>query len=178
MNLIKLTNVSNFNEARRKKLDEALDLLDRVLASQAFKQGVLNFGYSEKLNGHTLRRTQFRMNQGLSNQQIYELLLSGKDKFEKEPDGLIEVDLALAMQRHNGVLGFTYPNVVRVWINSWFFDSAKLSEIAGNIMHEYCHKSGFEHEFKSTSLRPYTVPYAIGYLVRDLAARMPKGSAI
>jgi hypothetical protein len=41
-------------------------------------------------------------------------------------------------------------------------------------MHEWLHKIGFSHAVKDTPERIYSVPYAIGYIVKGIAREMKK----
>jgi hypothetical protein len=53
-------------------------------------------------------------------------------------------------------------------INTRFSSTASVADIAGNIMHEYCHALGYEH--KGNKVTPYnlkSVPYVLGYACRD-----------
>ena len=58
------------------------------------------------------------------------------------------------------------PN--RVWTNDKFFTTNSLGKVAGNIVHEWTHKLGFEHDFNSTARRNYSVPYAVGNIIQEL----------
>ena len=61
------------------------------------------------------------------------------------------------------------PDTSVITSNRRFFDNFTPAEIAGNLAHEWMHKIGFDHDFNSTSRRPYSVPYAVGDLVESLA---------
>jgi hypothetical protein len=41
-------------------------------------------------------------------------------------------------------------------------------------MHEWMHKIGFTHAVTWSKDRDHTVPYAIGYLIEELAAKIPQ----
>lgn len=172
---VKVNNARDFSEKRKAKLDKAIALADKVVNSELFKQRILNFRYTYSSGRWWWKKwytvPAFRWNDGLSNQQVYNLVMSGKEH-GSQADSEIDVDITLVMARHNGVLGYTYPDTLRTWIYSWFFDSADLSEIVGNIVHEWCHKVGFDHEYNRTSLRQYTVPYGIGYIAEEIAERI------
>ena len=65
-------------------------------------------------------------------------------------------------------IGYTYPDVLRIWMNTKYFDSYTPSEVAGNVFHEWTHKLGFEHATTHSVSRDSSVPYAIGYLIKEL----------
>jgi hypothetical protein len=91
---------------------------------------------------------------------------------ELEPDETPEdneADIFLKIDRTDkpGVIGYTYSNTKWQWIYSRILREWGAQDIAGNLAHEWCHKIGFEHESSWTSKREHSVPYAIGYYVRD-----------
>ena len=53
-------------------------------------------------------------------------------------------------------------------MNTKFFNPYTPAEVAGNIFHEWTHKLGFDHDVIYTSERNATVPYALGFLIREL----------
>jgi hypothetical protein len=84
---------------------------------------------------------------------------------DREIDALIDVGYGTA-------IGYTFVGSRWQWINSWFLNSAKPHDIAGNIFHEWSHKLGFSHSFNRHPKRDYTVPYALGYIMRDMAKKL------
>jgi len=146
-------------------LSAATALIEKVMNSEEFKQAVLNFSYAGVPG--------FVQNNGLDNQQLYDLLMSGAEALPTQTaaDHVMDFDLEMYTGRAS-VLGYTNPGTLTVWINSNFYDYATVNEIAMNLTHEWCHKMGFDHDYYNTARRPYSVPYGIGYLVRDLGAKM------
>ena len=57
-------------------------------------------------------------------------------------------------------------------MNTKYFDRYTPYQVAGNLTHEWLHKMGFTHDSAATSTRPYSVPYAVGYIVRQLAGEL------
>jgi hypothetical protein len=55
-------------------------------------------------------------------------------------------------------------------MNTKYFYVYTPYQVAGNLTHEWLHKLGFDHDVASTPARPYSVPYAVGYILRDLAS--------
>jgi len=47
--------------------------------------------------------------------------------------------------------------------------------VAGNLAHEWTHKIGFDHK---SAAEHDSAPYAIGYIVDELAAKVLKGSKL
>lgn len=170
--MIKVTILStDFTAPQNEKLLNAGKLLERVLNSTEFAQDVLDFQYSYTTGmlwwKNNYISTRFRWNNGDTNGKILDKILAGNE-LDTGDDG--ELDCKITLYTGDaGVLGYTNPNTLKTWINSHFFNQASLADVAGNIAHEYCHKIGYDHEFNYTSLRQYTVPYAVGYLVARLA---------
>jgi hypothetical protein len=153
----------NFTDAQEQKANAAMDLLKRVVNSEEFKLAVLNYTWKGK--------KQFSDNQSLSNEQIYEAIMAGAEILNPVADHVMNLDLTIYKPTFFGrnVVGYTYPYTPRIWMNRNFFNRFTPGEIAGNMTHEWCHKIGFTHDYSSTARRPYSVPYALGYLIRDMA---------
>lgn len=104
----------------------------------------------------------FTENNELSNEKIYEYLKSGRDKFNVKKDFDIDIDVTLYNNPDSNVIGFTYPNTWRTWINKKYLDSESHKFLAGHILHEYLHNMGFNHYGEHST----SVPYQLGELVR------------
>ncbi len=158
---VKLDN--QFTASQEDKIQAASHLIKRVVGSAAFKNRILN----HKFNG----RKAFNDNDGLSNAQIYKKIVEGSEMLSPGIDN--QMDLSLEVYRAaNNTVGYTYPSELRVWMNEKFLNANKPYKVTTNMVHEWLHKLGFKHASASTPTRKYSVPYAIGYLVRDLAKRM------
>jgi len=159
-------NVRMFQMSRMKeeKILDAVELLRKVFVSAEFKQRILNHQFYGK--------KKFLKNKGLSNLEIYNLILSGVEQLHPYRNNAMDLDVQLYTDYHSTVLGFTRPNTGRIWINSKYFNRHSPARIAENLMHEWLHKVGFDHDYRQTRDRKYSVPYAIGYIVGELAARM------
>jgi hypothetical protein len=80
----------------------------------------------------------------------------------------MDVELEL-YQNTSNTIGYTYPHTSRIWMNSKYFNKYTPVQVADNLFHEWLHKLGFDHAIKYTLRRNYSVPYAIGYLMEELA---------
>ncbi|MBA2406067.1 MAG: hypothetical protein H0V66_14925 [Bdellovibrionales bacterium] len=156
------TNLSllNFSTTQQDKILEAAELIKLVVASAEFKEAVLNHTY--------LGKKTFVDNGGLSNTQIYQRFLKGAEKLTPQPNNAMDVELQLYTEASNTV-GYTFPNTKRIWMNTKYFNSFTAEQVAGNLTHEWMHKLGFGHSSTANDARPYSVPYAIGYLINKLA---------
>lgn len=163
---------------------KALQAAVVAVNSDQFKYSVLDFSYTDS-NGlkfdnfkrnHSYPWMQFSqqdetVNDNLSNQDIYDVLMSGWDMYSKEKDGDIDVETALYRNRFSSTVGYTYGNTLKTWSNTkfWIGDEKQIiAIIAANIIHEYMHNLGFGHAVKWNTTRDYTVPYAIGNMVYHL----------
>jgi len=155
----------NFSEVNERKMRAAIQLLERVVNSDEFKEAVLNFTYAGK--------SEYVQNNGMTNEQIYQHLMTGKENLYPEVDLEMDLDVSLYKQSWGrcSVVGYTTPSSPRIYVNRCFFNGFELQEIAGNLFHEWVHKMGFGHDFKPTTRRPFSVPYALGYLVRTIGAK-------
>lgn len=151
-------NFVNFGVPDQQKVEKAIDIIKAVLTSPEFKHRVINFKYKDG---------GFIDNKGLSNAEIYQKVLEGKEDLFPEIDYEMDVELELYYSSKNTV-GYTYPDTTRIWMNTKYFNVFTPAEVAGNIFHEWTHKLGFDHATYYSESRDASVPYAIGYLIRDL----------
>lgn len=166
---------SNFNDEEVDKLIKAAEHFIKAINSKEFKNFILNFGYESKIcSGRfwnkkcvSVNIPNFKDNNDKSNMEIYNHLMTGKEVLSNDSDKEIDIEIILDRRNKKGVLGYTYANTTRQWIYNSFFRSGSIEDIAGNIAHEWTHKMGYTHDFRYTPTREYSVPYAVGYFVRD-----------
>lgn len=151
--------IRDFSAEKEAKLQDAIERMLIVINSEDFKQKVLNHEYQGVKT--------FVDNKGLSNEEVYQVLLDGAETLNGVVDHEMDLDLTL-YYANNSTVGYTYPNTNRVWTNDKFFTTNSLGKVAGNIVHEWTHKLGFEHDFNSTARRNYSVPYAVGNIIQEL----------
>ncbi len=152
----------NFERDDEEKVHKALEIIKKVVASKEFRNRVLGFTYQGK--------KAFVDNQGLTNGQIYQMVLNASEELQPSVDHQMDLDLELYTSRDN-VVGYTYPNVMRIYMNTKYFNAYTPVEVAGNIFHEWTHKIGFDHAFEYSVKRDSSVPYALGYLMEELGER-------
>lgn len=153
-----------FTSSGKDKILKAAELIKEVVASPEFKKKVLNHKY----NG----RKTFVDNGGLSNAQIYQKILDASEKLTPGKDNTMDLELELYTDNSSNTVGYTYPSTIRVWMNNKYFSKNTPALVTTNMMHEWLHKLGFKHAVSATASRKYSVPYAIGYMVRDLAKQI------
>lgn len=152
----------NFNAEQEAKINKAVELIKKVIASEEFKDRVLNFTY----NG----QRAFVDNRGLTNEQIYKKILEGSESMNPGNNYRMDVELELYYQATT-TIGYTYPNTTRIWMNTKYFNNYTPVSVSDNLMHEWMHKLGFDHAASYSPSRDFSVPYGIGYLVEELAAQ-------
>lgn len=156
---------NQFSPKQRAKIESAIEMLDFIVNTDGFDRRVLLYRAPGELgfhyDGHGIPDK--------SGKDVLTILKAGAESLSPSPDQ--EMDASIALGTGSQAIGYTYPNSRWQWINKWFLDltSTKPADIAGNIAHEYAHKLGFDHAYNFHSKRQYTVPYAIGYLVRDMS---------
>lgn len=160
MTTVNIISVKNFNQREKELLQQSVTLIEQVINSDVFRDRVLKFSYNGK--------NVFNNNRGLSNEQILKLLLSGKEEYNNRIDNVLDFILEISTACPKGVIGTTY-NGKRTETYRCKINEMNEAEYAGHLIHEYCHYLGFSHSKKYNKTRQYTVPYAIGYLVRDLS---------
>jgi len=152
----------NFTPPQEEKVRKAVTIIKKVIASKEFREKVLNYSYKGV--------TGFVDNGGLSNEEIYKKILEGAEQMgNRNKNNTMDVELELYHQTTK-TIGYTYPNTVRIWMNKKYFNRYTPIKVADNLMHEWMHKLGFTHATTWSTDRDHTVPYAIGYLIEDIAA--------
>ncbi len=151
--------LSGFDSSDEEKYDEAVSIVKKVVATEAFRTKVLNHVY----NG----TKSYANNNGLTNAQIYQTILDAAEKLTPSKNNTLDVGVKL-YYTNNSVVGYTSTSITYINVNTKFFDSYDPNEVAGNLFHEWLHKLGYGHDSTATTRRPYSVPYAIGYMIRDL----------
>ncbi len=161
-----LVKVTNFDSLEKVKVENAADLVKRIIMSQEFKDEVVNHIY----NGNKT----FVDNSGLTNLQIYDRIIIAAERLSPDKNFRLDVELELYYE-DSSTIGYTYPSTPRIWMNRKFFTRYTPYQVAGNLTHEWLHKLGFTHAVSDTDSRAFSVPYAVGYIVRRLAAEMYPG---
>ena len=158
------------------KLSCAINHLADALSSHQFEQFCNAFYYNETLvtggklwwkKTETIKREFFRFNNGLSRNEIYGKLMEGSETLQPGADHEADIHLIIDRRSKRSVLGYTYANTTKQWVYNYFFQNGTIEDVAGNLGHEWCHKMGFGHEFNFTTHRDKTVPYAVGYFVKN-----------
>jgi hypothetical protein len=142
------------------------------LGSHGFKQFCDSYHYVEKWytgalwwkKWHSRIVHNFKEPNGRTSSEVYEHLMNAEESLGQGSKGVADITLVIDRRNKRGVLGYTYPNSVKQWVYSWVLRT-DYRKVAGNLIHEWCHKMGYTHAWKYNSTRKHTVPYAVGDFV-------------
>jgi 3-oxoacyl-[acyl-carrier-protein] synthase III len=159
------TNVFMYNgtSSQRAKIDLAEQKLREVIHTKEFKNRVINFTY----NG----TKRFVDNKGLTNTQIYYKILNAAEKLLPVIDNELDLNIK-TYYSSSSTVGYTSSNINYINFNTKYLKSYSLSETAKTMMHEWLHKLGFGHAYSYSTSRNYSVPYGIGKIMMELAAKI------
>lgn len=155
------TNVSFYNTSatQEAKFNKALEIIKQVVATEEFRNKVLNFTYGGKKT--------FVDNGGFTNAQIYQKILDGAESLQNTKDNEMDLEVEI-YTASTSTVGYTYANSKRIWVNTKYFNSYDAAGVAHNLFHEWLHKLGFTHASSYSTSRDSSVPYAIGNIVGDI----------
>jgi hypothetical protein len=154
--------ITGFCDEGLLKLKNAFNVLEKVVNSEEFKNRVINFKNSKG-------ERAFASNNGKTNEEIFEIFMEGREALRPETVGEMNFDLKLYSRWWSRVIGYTYPTTNLIHINNKFFKRFSPHEVASNLAHEWVHKIGFDHK---SAAEHDSVPYAIGSIVEELAAKI------
>lgn len=154
--------LSGFDSADEIKYDKAVALVKKVVATEAFRTAVLNHTYGGEKT--------FVQNNGLTNAQVYQSILDAAEKLTPSKNNTLDVGVKLYYE-NNSVVGYTSTGITYINVNTKFFDTYAINSVAANLFHEWLHKVGYGHDASATARRPYSVPYAIGSIIRTIGAK-------
>lgn len=152
-------NYMNLTATQKTKYNKAVEIVKKVVATEAFRKKVLNYTY--------LGKKQFADNKGRTNAQIYQSILDAAETLKPTKNNTMDLGVKMYTQS-SSVVGYTNPSITYINVNTKFFNTYTANQVAGNLFHEWLHKLGYGHDASATAKRPYTVPYAVGYMIRDL----------
>lgn len=161
--------LSGYDESQEKFVKSAMGKFEKAMNSDLLKQKIIGFA--------GISGGGFEENTGLTNQQVYEKLMSGSEAYM--PAANFSADLFLVLREADvppllsyPPIGFGLPGTKEIITYSWWFNTASEARYAGHIAHEWSHKVGFNHSFDFTPTRQFSVPYAFGNIIEELTENM------
>lgn len=163
---VQLMSSKGFNSLQKELMANAINKFEQVMNTEALKQEIINFSCS--------LGDRFENNAGMTNQQVYEKIMTAAEEYKPDQDYTANLHLVLVRKRkpwftRYPAIGYGRPGQAKIYTYTWWFNQAKDYEYAGHIAHEWAHKIGFDHSFKPTKTRRFSVPYALGDIVEKLA---------
>lgn len=149
----------NLTTLQQEKMEEAIEIIKMVVATEVFRSKVLNHTYNGKKT--------FVDNGGYTNAQIYQIILDGAERLQPAKNNTMDAEVELYYAATN-VVGYTYASSNRIWVNTKYFNVYTAAGVAHNLFHEWMHKLGFIHDSTWSSSRDYSVPYALGNLIGEI----------
>lgn len=153
----------NFTAEQKTKYEKAVTVVKKVVASKEFMTRVKEHKYGGKLT--------YVDNGGHSNAQVYQKILDGNETLQNSKNNAMDVEVEL-YYANTSTVGYTYANSKRIWVNTKYFNTYTPSKVAGNLFHEWLHKLGYGHSSSYSTSRDYSVPYAIGYMISSMGAKL------
>lgn len=150
---VNITSV-NYNEDQKEKLDKAAKIISDIFNSEEFKKEILVREFTNSL--------------GLTNLQIYEKLMEGKEALAPETVGSMDIVVTMYNAPLSKVVGYTYPDSQTIYTNSKFHNKYTPCRVASNLTHEWIHKLGFNH---SSTKDSKSVPYSLNEIVEKLCPK-------
>ena len=160
--------VTGFPTAEKARVDASFAIIESVLNSEEFKNKVLNYKAGPDGFGYTSNRK-------MNNTQVYEFLMSGNELLGGSGTlGEMNFDLKRYWSSWftRKVIGYTNPGKSNIiYGNGRKYSGMDAIDIASNVTHEWIHLMGFYHD---SAADHDSVPYAVGYIVEDLARKFVK----
>jgi hypothetical protein len=151
--MIKTASAHGFTTDELHKLENAMIAANRVLASDAFKQGLLAHKDERGISGFagslctpaTVCRV---MTEGDASLTLFIQSYSWWN-FGKRSEVAHEDDSGVTFNRR-------------------FYYGEDIPSLVNTLVHEMAHAKGFEHDYGRTARRPYSIPYACGDIAENI----------
>lgn len=161
-------NIDDNNQARVNKMDQALQIFEKVMNDADFKKELLSLTFSYDVEGDRNAR--------LTNKQVVEKIYAGKEWYKDTANNTADIYWKIEKKGkpvfddlHTGLRSVT-DSTIHTY--SWFFDKNKnLPEVVGNLAREWSLQLGFEYAFKPHRNREKTIPFAFEALVSKYAEK-------
>lgn len=144
---ISVLTVGKWSDAQVKKVGEAVEVLNKILANPKFIEAIEALDPNKYFSGTLHGPRQIAQILSVdSNQMIHAAVWN--------PPFWKRFSSAIAYESNN-----------RVNLRNSYIANGRVLDLAATILHEFMHSIGYTHDFWNTKRRPYSVPYAVGRLV-------------
>jgi hypothetical protein len=145
--------------ARIKKIESGGRLLEKILNTELFKSRVVGYVFNG-VRGYV-------DSDGRTNEQVFNLIMEGSEVLSPGIDHTANIKITF-YYRPSSTVAQTSSRSLVISFNKKYLDQFDVVEVAGTLMHEWLHKLGFGHSYRYNNRRDHSIPYAIGYIVRDI----------
>lgn len=142
---------------RVRKAELAAHYLEIIVNSLPFKDAILNMP-------DEWRKGESSVYKIASNEQIYDLIMSGKEE-NSTADNVLNLYIDDYYSRWSKVVGYMIPGKKTIFVNTKFFDSMDIKYVVSNITHEYGHTLGLRHSGKYLK---QSIPYFLNTVIESL----------
>lgn len=159
---VKNNRLINFNRKRDlEKAERVRKLILEVINDEHFRSEILKADFKDRRYIDENRNTT----EIIDNKIILQKIISGKEQYTGENEDF-EWDLRITLYRSlTSEIG--HRSRETIFTKKKKFRSMSERYIASHWIHEYMHVIGFTHDYKKTSIRPYSVPYLIGTIASN-----------
>ncbi|MEO6524940.1 MAG: hypothetical protein ABIN91_24855 [Mucilaginibacter sp.] len=157
-----------FNTDELKRIEEAQQLLIKVVNHDKFKERVLRFTTDGLYRFHY--RKSFLGNwidKPYSNRQVYEIIT--RSSVSDDTAEQIDMKVAVLPGKDIDALGYTSPGGDLIYTYRNWVNNLSMAQYVGHLAHEWCHQLGFDHESKRTERNEHSVPFGIGKIIENIA---------
>lgn len=166
----------NQTQEEKNKYNVACLEIERIVPTDSFENSVLTHKSYTGITGYYGSSSTCNSAGELGNvgAALYANILQGDERYPSQTSVDNQMDLKIEMYRDtaSNTIGYTSQSDDRIHVNRKYSDGYKPSSMASNAFHEWLHKMGYGHSSASTSCRPYSIPYALGTMIRNYASPM------
>ncbi len=145
-----------------KKARRAVALMNEAINSEAFKEEVLKFDFSDRRYRYDPKDDWQEIT---DNMKIFDILLKGNEQYRNREDDYVW-KLKIKLGRYLQQVGRREQDLIIT--QNWFMRSATDIRLAAHWVHEYAHVLGFHHDYEDTDRRPKSIPYGLGTIVKKV----------
>ncbi len=153
---------SKLSEYDQGRILVASHLAAIVIRTEEFRQAVLNYEHNG-IKGF--------LDTNLTRKQVYNAIIDGAEKHDPSLDSTMSfVATSFKPTKEDSrTVAFVYSSKKWVYFSEDYLFHNTANK-ANTVVHEWLHMIGFEHEKDDGETREYSVPYAVGDIVQDIAS--------